>query len=112
MGTPIELHKTLAGLEIQWRPQLVSQLNDCLVRVAKVQGEHFWHAHDFTDELFMVVDGELGLALRDDSGERIVTLTEGAFYVVPKGIEHKPFSTDGASILLIADRNLGRRTDG
>ncbi|GAA3465574.1 cupin domain-containing protein [Nonomuraea roseola] len=77
-------------------------MNDYDVRIAKVEGEHLWHAHDDTDEFFLVLDGELAIALRDDDSrtERTVTLPKGAVFVVPRGIEHKPSSPAGASILM------------
>jgi mannose-6-phosphate isomerase-like protein (cupin superfamily) len=58
-----------------------------------------------------VLDGELSIALRDgggvdrtgagsDHGERVVTLPRGAVFVVPRGVEHRPFSPAGAAILM------------
>ncbi|MFI0354288.1 cupin domain-containing protein [Actinomadura sp. 9N407] len=62
------------------------------------------NVHADTDEFFLVLDGELAIALRDggdDSGaERSVTLPKGTVFVVPRGIEHKPSSPGGASILM------------
>jgi mannose-6-phosphate isomerase-like protein (cupin superfamily) len=79
-------------------------VNDYDVRIAKVEGEHIWHAHDDTDVFFLVLDGELAIALRDSDddsrSERTVTLPKGAVFVVPRGIEHKPSSPAGASILM------------
>ncbi|MEM7674581.1 MAG: cupin domain-containing protein, partial [Myxococcota bacterium] len=36
--------------------------------------------------MFLVVKGHLKLHLRD----RVVELAEGEFFIVPKGVEHKP----------------------
>lgn len=83
-----------------WSPRIVATVNDHDVRVAKVEGEHLWHAHDDTDEFFCVLDGELSIALRDGAGERTVVLPKGSVFVVPRGVEHKPSSKHGASILL------------
>ncbi|MDL4813713.1 cupin domain-containing protein [Actinomadura opuntiae] len=100
MNEPIELNSALASFTDLWSPRIVSRVNDYDVRVAKVAGDHVWHAHDDTDEFFLVLDGELTIALRDDQGERAVTLPKGAVFVVPRGVEHKPSAPGGASILL------------
>ncbi|WP_067170215.1 cupin domain-containing protein [Microtetraspora niveoalba] len=100
-NTPIDLRAALAGFDQLWSPRIVTRVNDYDVRVAKVAGEHVWHAHDDTDEFFLVIEGELSIALRDGvSGERAVTLPQGSVFVVPRGVEHRPSSALGASILL------------
>ncbi|MEV4377799.1 cupin domain-containing protein [Streptosporangium sp. NPDC049644] len=100
-GEPILLRTALAGFDRLWSPRIVTRVNDYEVRIAKVSGEHIWHVHENTDEFFMVLDGELSIALRDaDTGERVVTLPQGAVFVVPRGVEHRPSSARGASILM------------
>lgn len=103
--TPIDLHAALAGFDQLWSPRIVTRVNDYDVRIAKVAGEHVWHAHDDTDEFFLVIEGELSIALRDgesgdDQPERVVELPQGSVFVVPRGVEHRPCSARGASILL------------
>src|SRR5882672_3257804 len=97
---PIDLAAALARFDALWSPRIVTSVNDYDVRIAKVAGEHVWHAHDDTDEFFLVVEGELTIALREGGGEREVRLPQGAVFVVPRGTEHKPSSEAGASILL------------
>ncbi|WP_406423337.1 cupin domain-containing protein [Streptomyces sp. NBC_00873] len=97
---PILLSEALATFETLWSPRIVTRVNDYDVRVAKVRGEHVWHVHDDTDEFFLVLDGTLDIVLREDGGERTVTLDRGAVFVVPRSTWHKPFSADGASLLL------------
>jgi mannose-6-phosphate isomerase-like protein (cupin superfamily) len=63
-------------------------------------GTYVWHHHETTDELFLVLDGELSIAIRDPD-ERVVTLSPGCIFVVPRGVDHKPFSGSGASIVVI-----------
>ncbi|MEV3921438.1 cupin domain-containing protein [Actinomadura coerulea] len=100
MSEPIDLQSALASFGDLWSPRIVSRVNDYDVRVAKVAGDHLWHAHDGTDEFFLVLDGELTIALREEGGERAVTLPKGAVFVVPRGVEHKPSAPGGASILM------------
>lgn len=93
---PVSLEVTLAGFDELWSPRIVAQVNDYDVRIAKVEGEHVWHVHDHTDEFFLVLEGELTIALR----ERTVVLPKGSVFVVPRGTEHKPSAPDGAQILM------------
>jgi mannose-6-phosphate isomerase-like protein (cupin superfamily) len=71
--------------------------------------------HDDTDEFFLVLDGQLDIAIRDgEGGERTVTLNKGEIFIVPKGVEHKP-SSPGASVLLFEPSvtvTTGDRHDG
>ncbi|MFF4639789.1 cupin domain-containing protein [Streptomyces olivaceus] len=97
---PVLLGKALASFDALWSPRIVTSVNDYDVRIAKVEGEHIWHAHDDTDEFFLVLDGELRISLREPAGERTVLLPQGAVFTVPRGTEHKPYAPSGASILL------------
>ena len=97
MTEPISLTTALASFTELWSPRIVTRVNDHDVRVAKVRGEHLWHTHDHTDEFFLVLDGELTIALRD----RTVVLRRGDVFTVPAGTEHKPSSVGGASILMV-----------
>ncbi|WP_320784875.1 cupin domain-containing protein [Streptomyces sp. CRN 30] len=97
---PVSLHQALASFDALWSPRIVTTVNDYDVRVARVAGEHVWHAHDHTDEFFLVLDGELRIALREPAGERTVVLPKGSVFTVPRGTEHRPSAPDGASILM------------
>jgi mannose-6-phosphate isomerase-like protein (cupin superfamily) len=105
ISEPIELAAAFASFEALWSPRIVAHVNDYDVRIAKVAGEHVWHRHDQTDEFFLVISGELRIALREESGpdparETTVVLPQAAVFVVPRGVEHKPSSVSGASILM------------
>ncbi|RKT82397.1 Mannose-6-phosphate isomerase, cupin superfamily [Saccharopolyspora antimicrobica] len=97
---PVALNEALASFDALWSPRIVTQVNDYDVRIAKVEGEHLWHAHDDTDEFFLVIDGELHISLREPTGERTVQLPKGAVFAVPRGTEHKPSAPSGAAILM------------
>ena len=56
--------------------------------------------------MFLVVRGEVEIHLRD----RVVTLQEGEFYIVSRGVEHKPVAHGVAEVVLFepaATRNTG-----
>ncbi|MFF8833772.1 cupin domain-containing protein [Streptomyces sp. NPDC015131] len=71
------------------------------MRVAKFHGAYIWHAHQDTDELFIVVSGRLVIHLREGGAERAVTLEQGDTFVVPRGTEHKPVADSEAHILMV-----------
>ena len=96
---PIDLMTALDGFTEIWSPRIIAYLNDYDVRLARFSGEHVWHVHEQTDEFFLVLDGVFDIALRDDGGERTVSLGAGEVFVVPRGIEHKP-SSSGGSVLM------------
>lgn len=114
-SAPIALTQALASFDALWSPRIVTRVNDYDVRIAKVEGDHIWHVHEHTDEFFLVLDGELSIALREPSGERSVTLPTGSVFTVPRGTEHKPSAPDGASILMFEPSgtlSVGDRHDG
>ena len=94
---PINLVEKLAGFTEHWQPRTVAEFNGHDIMVAKVQGEFTWHKHDETDDLFLVLKGELTIELRD----RTVTLRPGELFVAPKGVEHRPVAKDEVHMLLI-----------
>src|SRR5690349_11633629 len=98
---PLNLADVLATFTANWSPRIVANVNDYDVRLARFAGEHVWHAHEHTDEFFLVIEGEISIALREPTGERTVTLPEGALFVVPRGTFHKPSARNGAVVLLV-----------
>lgn len=96
MKDKINLSDALSSFDDQWAPRNVATVNDYDVRVVHIKGEFVWHSHDDTDELFQVIEGEAQIHLRD----RTIELFAGDVYVVPRGVEHKPASIDGADLLL------------
>ncbi|MFD8336931.1 cupin domain-containing protein [Streptomyces solisilvae] len=112
---PVNVHEALASFDDVYSPRIVARMNDYDVRIAHTLGEHVWHAHDDTDEFFLVLDGRFDIALRDTDGtERTVVLHKGDTFVVPRGTEHKP-SSPGGSILMFEPSgtiSTGDRHDG
>lgn len=92
----VNLKEKLATFSEQWSPKVVGELNGQHVRLAKIQGEFVWHQHEDEDELFLIVSGHLELHLRD----RVVELEEGEFFIVPRGVEHKPVAAEEVHVLL------------
>ncbi len=93
----IDLKEKLALFDELWTPKLVAKVNDTDIRLSKIQCEFVWHHHDNTDELFLVLDGELLLRLPD----RDVRLRKGEMFVVARGVEHKPVAEEEAHLMTI-----------
>ena len=96
-GTKVDLAEKLSLFSDHWTPKVVARLNDYEIKLVKVKGEFVWHAHDDTDELFLVIDGTLTIQLRDGD----VTLRPGQLYVVPRGVEHCPIAEGEVAAMLI-----------
>ncbi len=77
-------------------------MNDYQFKLIKIQGDFVWHDHKDTDEVFIVIDGEMSIAFRDGQ----VKLSEGEMYVVPKGVEHKPYAEKECHLMLVAPRGV------
>ena len=99
MTGKVNIPEKLASFSDHWAPRIVARYNDHEVRLVKVEGEFIWHQHDETDELFLILDGELDMEFRD----RTVTLQPGDLIVVPKGTEHRPCARKGEVKLMLID---------
>jgi mannose-6-phosphate isomerase-like protein (cupin superfamily) len=99
---PINLLEKLGLIGEQWSPRVVAELNDYQFKVVRIEGDFIWHDHPETDEAFLVLDGELRIDFRD--GE--VLLGPGEMFIVPKGVEHKPFAASEVKLLLIEPRGI------
>lgn len=93
----VNLEHKLAAFSEHWSPKVVARFNGHDVMVVKARGEFVWHSHADTDDLFLVLKGELIIQLRD--GE--VRLGPGDLYVVPKGVEHRPVAAEEVHLLLV-----------
>lgn len=87
----------LAKFSEHWAPKVIAQMNDYEFKLVKIQGEFVWHSHAETDDVFIILEGEMSIALRDGQ----VDLKAGEMFVVPKGVEHKPFAKNECKLLLV-----------
>ena len=94
---PINIQEKYYKFSSRWFPKIIAQVNDYHIKIAKVMGEFVWHSHPETDEMFLVMEGQMDIHFRDG----VVTLHQGEMYVVPKGVEHKPVAAEECHILLI-----------
>ena len=85
-----------------WSPKIVGEVNDAYVKLVKFQGEFVWHKHETEDEMFLVVKGRIRILLRD--GE--VSLDEGEFVIIPRGVEHNPVAEEEAHVILFEPKSV------
>ena len=98
----INFHQKFGLFNEQWLPKVVAEMNDYQFKVVKLQGDFIWHDHKDTDETFIVVEGDLRIDFRDGA----VHVSTGEMFVVPKGIEHKPYAEHEVKLLLIEPRGV------
>ena len=98
----ISFASKLSSFSELWQPKVIAEINNYQFKLVKVQGDFVWHDHKDTDEAFIVIDGELRIDFRDGA----VTLRQGEMFVVPKGVEHKPFAERETSLLLLEPRGV------
>lgn len=96
----------LALFDDRWQPRVIAQMNDYQFKLVKIEGDFVWHSHADTDETFIVLADRLRIDFRDGA----VHLGPGEMYVVPRGVEHKPFAEGEVRMLLVEPcgvRNTG-----
>ncbi len=98
----INFQEKLSKFNEQWTPKVIAEMNDYQIKVVKIEGDFVWHDHPDTDEMFIVLAGKMQIDFRDGK----VDLSSGEMFVVPKGVEHKPFAASECHILLIEPKGL------
>ena len=98
----INIKKKFLKFSEQWSPRVIAEMNDYQFKLAKIKGAFIWHDHKDTDEVFIVIDGRMNIEFRDG----VVHLKEGDLFVVPKGVEHKPFAENECKIMLVEPRGV------
>lgn len=105
--SPINLLDKFTKFSDHWSPRVIAEMNDYQFKLAKIQNEFTWHAHQDTDEVFLVIEGSMTIEFRDGK----VDLNAGEMFVVPKGIEHKPYAKDECKIMFIEPRGVTNTGD-
>jgi mannose-6-phosphate isomerase-like protein (cupin superfamily) len=103
----INVHEKLALFSDHWNPRVVGELNGQHVKLTKFQGEFVWHNHAEEDEMFLVVRGSFRMDFRD----RSVTLKEGEFIIVPRGVEHRPVAEQEVEVMLFEPAEIKHTGD-
>ena len=96
------LREKLGMFEEQWKPKVIAEMNDYQFKLVKLEGDFVWHAHAETDETFLVLEGEMRIDFRDGA----VRIVAGEMFVVPRGVEHKPYAEREVKLMLIEPRGV------
>jgi mannose-6-phosphate isomerase-like protein (cupin superfamily) len=99
---PINLSEKLSIFTDHWSPKVIGEMNDYQFKLVKIQGDFVWHDHKDTDEVFIVLDGEMVIEFRDG----VVKLSKGEMYVVPKGAEHKPYAEKECHVMIVEPKGV------
>ena len=98
----INLEEKFAMFNEHWTPKIITELNDYQIKIVKVEGDFVWHDHSDTDEFFLVIEGTLFIEFEDETME----LNAGELYVVPKGVQHRPYALEECKVMLIEPRGV------
>ena len=99
---PVDFADKFALFNDQWSPRVIAEMNDYQFKLVRLQGDFVWHQHDDTDEVFIVLEGEIEIDFEEGS----VRLYAGQMLVVPKGVRHCPRARDEAKVLLVEPRGV------
>jgi mannose-6-phosphate isomerase-like protein (cupin superfamily) len=99
---PVNFQNKFSLFTEHWTPKVVAEMNDYQFKIVKLKGDFIWHDHKETDETFIVLDGSLRIDFRDGA----VIVSAGEMFVVPKGVEHKPYAEAEVKLLLIEPRGV------
>ena len=99
---PLNFRDKLTRFSEAWSPKVIAEMNDYQFKLVKVEGDFVWHDHQDTDEVFIVLEGQLRIDFRDGA----VNLSAGEMFVVPRGVEHKPFAERECHLLLVEPRGV------
>jgi mannose-6-phosphate isomerase-like protein (cupin superfamily) len=102
MNAKVNLDQQFERFHDHWSPKIVATVNDDDVKLVKLQGEFVWHQHQDTDELFLVIDGQLRIQLQNHGD---VILGPGELFVVPRGVRHCPAADQETRVVLLEPRD-------
>jgi mannose-6-phosphate isomerase-like protein (cupin superfamily) len=92
----VNLAENFSRFSDHWKPKIVGELNGQHVKLVKFVGPFEWHHHENEDELFLVVKGHFTMEFRD----RHVSVEQGEFLIVPRGVEHRPVAEEEVEVML------------
>ncbi|MGF7036136.1 mannose-6-phosphate isomerase-like protein (cupin superfamily) [Paenibacillus mucilaginosus] len=98
----INLNEKLSKFNEHWSPKVIGEMNDYQFKLVKIEGDFVWHDHQDTDEVFIVIEGEMFIDFRDGQ----VKVSQGEMFIVPRGVEHKPFANKECHIMLVEPRGI------
>ena len=102
MNNKINFNNKYSKFSDIWSPKVIAEMNDYQIKLVKIKGEFLWHSHNDTDEVFIVLDGSMEIQIN----EELIKLNSGEMYVVPKGVQHKPYAKHECKIMIIEPKGV------
>lgn len=94
----INLVKEVNALEDLYIYKKVGYLNSHVLSVVQVENRTLdFHTHEYSDELFYVIEGSFNL--ETEVGK--IKVNAGEFIIVPKGMKHRPEVKELTKFLMI-----------
>ncbi|HEX8475651.1 MAG TPA: cupin domain-containing protein [Pyrinomonadaceae bacterium] len=97
----INISEKFSLFDEYWKPKIAGEINDSYIKLVKFKGDFVWHHHDDEDEMFLVVKGSMTMKLRD----RDITVREGEFIIIPRGVEHMPVAAEEVHVILLEPKS-------
>lgn len=88
-------------VKVNYRNDLLETINDHCLRMSVMKGEYKWHYHANTDELFIILEGQLKIEIK---GGETVCLKPGEFIKIPSKTIHRT-SAVGRTVNLCFEKN-------
>jgi len=98
----INLKEKFSKFSEHWSPKVIAKMNNYQFKLVKIKNEFIWHKHKNMDEVFIVIAGNMKIEFRDS----VIDLSEGEMFVVPKGVEHKPYSKDECKVMIVEPKDV------
>jgi mannose-6-phosphate isomerase-like protein (cupin superfamily) len=98
----INFHEKLTKFTDLWSPKIIAEMNDYQFKLVKLQGEFVWHDHKNTDEVFIVLHGEMEIEFRNG----VTHVGAGEMFVVPRGTEHRTRAAHECHALVVEPRGV------
>ncbi|WP_440119893.1 cupin domain-containing protein [Paenibacillus sp. QZ-Y1] len=99
---PINFNEKLSKFNEHWSPKVIGEMNDYQFKLVKIEGDFVWHDHQDTDEVFIVIKGEMFIDFRDGQ----VKISQGEMFIVPRGVEHKTFAHQECHIMMVEPKGV------
>ena len=98
----IDVPSVVDSVKETWANRTLTQVNDSVVRLARVEGEFHWHKHDNEDEFFFVLSGRLFIDLED----RTIELGPNQGTTISKGVMHRPRAPQKTVMLMVENDTI------
>ena len=105
---PVNLEKISRAMGPHHEHRDLERLNGSVVKVAVNDSLYPWHVHPNSDELFLMVSGELDIEFKDAA---TVTLGVGDLFRIPAGVIHQTRPRGRAVNLLFEAENTVTKFD-